>query len=991
MQLYRGDLLPGCYEEWILPERDRLRQLFLSAAQSLIELLEQERAYGDAIAVALQLLRQDSLHEATYRQLMRLYALRGDRAAALRAYHTCAQLMERELGTEPGAMTRAVYTSLMQSESAPEPPGVPQATHRVEAPLQGRKAEWRLLQKVWNMATGGIVGSQAGCPQLVLLTGEAGIGKTRLARELELWVSRLGMATASARCYTALGHLAYAPVTSWLRCDALQTNLSALDPTALTEIARLVPEVLAAQPRLAPPGAMTEDWQRQFFFAALARAVLSARQPLLLLLDDLQWCDQETLQWLHYLLHAASAARLLLVGTVRVEETSPEHPLLAFLSALQRENLVTEVSLGPLTLEETGALAASLLLQHPRTDRSNGETLTLPLAPIDQGGLSRKIPDRPGDFAADNVFTTFTGESLYRETEGNPLFVVEMVRASIQNKDSGVPASQRSLLTRSASQLPTTVQAVFVTRLAQLSARARTVANIAAVIGREFAFSVLARVSGESAEDLVQGLDELWQRRMVREHGGEMANAYDFSHDKLREQIYATLSPAHRRLLHQRVAEAFKDVYSADQAAVCGQIAAHYERAGLAAQAIPFYQQAGQVAGRIYAHAEALHAFEQAATLLGQMPAGLPWQTIVQVFISLGDTHADLSSHEDARQAYQRAMLSVPPEEPIWQARLHWKIATTWTYTFAQKDDPLRARSFQAFEEAERILTRVAEPAHPAWRDEWLALQFARAWRGSADEIEAALDKARPVVEQHGTQEQRKLLAEAVGVRNAIRDRFVIPPQRVAAWRAAIAALEPTENETQRGMDLALLGIGLLSAAQFEEAEQQLRHALRLGERTGNAWVQQNCLTFLPFTLRSRGQVEEVRRILAQAESRGIALNNRILAGHRAWLAWRDGDLVLAESCGRASIQELQSRQVRPNPFLWAGRWPLIGVALAREQIAAAIDDVRLLFDSTQQPPREPLAELLTAVLQAWDTGEQEQARALLQQTLPLATEMGYL
>jgi len=131
---------------------------------------------------------------------------------------------------------------------------------------------------------------------------------------------------------------------------------------------------------------------------------------------------------------------------------------------------------------------------------------------------------------------------------------------------------------------------------------------------------------------------------------------------------------------------------------------------------------------------------------------------------------------------------------------------------------------------------------------------------------------------------------------NAIRDHYVIPPHRVAAWRATIAEMEPTENEVQRGIDLTMLGIGLLCASQFDEAEEQLRHALRLGERTGDAWVQHNCLTFLPFIFRQRGQVEELRYILAQAQSSGVAPNNRILSGHAAWIAWRDDDLILAET-----------------------------------------------------------------------------------------------
>ncbi|HAT46742.1 MAG TPA: 6-hydroxy-D-nicotine oxidase, partial [Ktedonobacter sp.] len=111
----------------------------------------------------------------------------------------------------------------------------------------------------------------------------------------------------------------------------------ALDPAWITEIARLVPEVLAKRPELPRPAPMTEGWQRQHFFEALAHAVLNARQPLLLLLDDLQWCDNETLEWVHYLLRFAPGAHLLLIGTVRAEETLPGHPLVAFLGAIQRE------------------------------------------------------------------------------------------------------------------------------------------------------------------------------------------------------------------------------------------------------------------------------------------------------------------------------------------------------------------------------------------------------------------------------------------------------------------------------------------------------------------------------------------------------------------------------------------------------------------------------------------------------------------------------
>jgi len=324
--LYRGDLLPSCYDEWILPERDRLHQLFLQSAERLIALLDQERDYAAAIALAQRLLRHDPLHEATYRQLMHFYALRGDRAAALRVYHTCVTVLERELAAEPGEATRQAYESLLQSDTSPRPATGPLAPRGGGAPLVGRKQEWRDLQAVWRKAASGIAVPPTGYPRMVVLSGEAGIGKTKLAEELLAWVSRQGMTTASARCYAAQGRLAYAPVTAWLHADAIQTRLSALDKVWLTEVARLLPDLLTRRPGLPRPNPMTEGWQRQHFFEALARALLDAPQPLLLLLDDLQWCDSETLEWLHYLLHFETRAHLLLMGTVRSEETPPDTP-----------------------------------------------------------------------------------------------------------------------------------------------------------------------------------------------------------------------------------------------------------------------------------------------------------------------------------------------------------------------------------------------------------------------------------------------------------------------------------------------------------------------------------------------------------------------------------------------------------------------------------------------------------------------------------------
>ena len=154
-----------------------------------------------------ELLRHDPLREESHRRLMRLHDARGDRARALRAYHACAAALERELGVEPSPATRAAYESLL--------PGVPEPAASGRPPLIGRAAERARLTELWRAA-------EAGRAQLLLVTGEPGIGKTRLVEELRAWCAHRGAVTAEGRSYRAEGALAYGPVVAWLRAHKLR-------------------------------------------------------------------------------------------------------------------------------------------------------------------------------------------------------------------------------------------------------------------------------------------------------------------------------------------------------------------------------------------------------------------------------------------------------------------------------------------------------------------------------------------------------------------------------------------------------------------------------------------------------------------------------------------------------------------------------------------------------------------------------------------------
>ena len=574
VSLYGADLLPGCYDDWITAERERLRLLYLQALGHLIELLEAQGDLAAAMHWSHRFIAYDPLNESGCRRLMRLLAATGDRIGAIRAYHTHASGLERELGVAPSAESRDMYERLLGAAGETAADAEPQPVSNAAHAFVGREREWDRLRESWRRAV-------AGESAFALIVGEAGIGKTRFSEEMLVWTSQQGATTARARCYAAEGRLSLAPVTEWLRSDGVRPYLSRLEPVWLTEVSRLLPELASEYPSLPPHAPIVEYGHRQRFFEALARAVLAAPQPLSLFIDDLQWCDQETLEWLHFLLRFDAAARLLVIGAARDDELPADHPLPALLHSLRHRGSFSEIALQPLDAAETARLASAL---------------------------------------ANHELNVATAMRLYHETEGNPLFVIETIRAAAQKAPEGMRDDAPGDSPMDASpQLPPRVRAVIAARLAQLSPQARELASLAATIGREFRLDVLLRASKGDEDDIVRALDELWRRRIVRD---QLATTYDFTHDKLREVAYGETSLAQRRLNHRRIAQALRDVDPGDTDPVSGQIASHFDRAGLVAEALPFYYRAAETAREVYANDDSIAYLVRALELMQGVPAG---------------------------------------------------------------------------------------------------------------------------------------------------------------------------------------------------------------------------------------------------------------------------------------------------------------------------------------------------------------------------------
>ena len=895
VELYRGDLLPGYYDEWILPERERLHQLFLRALEQLILLLEQERDYPAAIHYAQRLLRDDPLHEATYRHLMRLYAVNGERAAAIRTYHACATILEREMAVAPGKPTRELYEQLLQKDVPSINAAPPSAALVTAVRLVGRQQEWSQLQIAWQNAT-------AGKPLLVVLSGEAGIGKTRLAEELLTWVDRQGMTTASARCYAAEGKLAYAPITSWLHMDALRRTLTTLPDTWLMEVARFVPALLTQRPDLPVPGPLRESWQRQHLFEALARAVLGASQPLLLLLDDLQWCDQETLEWLHYLLRFDPRARVLIIGTLRPEEVIREHPLATLLASLRSSRQVTEIVLEPLNASETASLASEVTRQQ----------------------LTPKLVT-----------------DLYQETEGNPLFIVETMRMgveAIRAKEHLSPAEPQR------ANLPPTVQAVIAARLEQLSPQARDVVSLAATIGRAFTFAVLVQASSYDEDTLVGGLDELWQRRIVREQG---VDGYDFSHDKLREVAYASLSTARKRLLHRHVFEALQTLH-----APAAQLAQHAKAAGLFESAFRLSVAAGDEARRLFARSEARMHYINALDCLSHLSVS------TQNRSGRTDTVPQKVNLSPSTEAPERNHVQLNEVEALVKA-----LSTT-----AEADN-----------ERQLSLARIYE---------WIArMHYYR------NDRRAALNIFHSMLAEAQEVGDKELIAISSGMIGRILVHQGYFGQARPFLVQAIAAVERATNWTEYVDATGYLGIVRAGRGEYKVGVQTVQHALEAHHLTADAFCHSHLAVMCIIGGDLGHALEESRAMLSVAEQVGDRFAMYIGYGIRAWVEVRLGqhEEALADMVQQQALARIlgEQRLILEDMFaafkaeiaLQAGR-PEEALALAEEAIAHAqtIDGkyaeglaqrVQGLALAACNPPRwEDAKAHIAASLQAFETGE---------------------
>jgi len=616
--LYQDDYLASDpYADWAQNERERLRERYFAALLTLGELQANAGDYTAAMAGVRLIIARDPVREKAYQALMRYQAETGDSAAALLTYERCRTVLADELGADPSPLTQAWHQRILNGEisvllppatPAPAPTGVAVPPKRLHLPAQaflppldaetralfvGRAHEVALVKATIEKAL-------AGQGSLLLLEGEAGVGKTHLAHHLLQWAAGQGATVISTACQPLEQGLPFTPLSDGLGryLQALpDTLLQQLPMASLAQLAQLVPSLQDRLPALPLPklesiGNSDENRQRLVNGLIGLLTTLAAARPLLFFLDDVQWADGETLAVVSRL-----APRL---------ETLPLFLLLAYRSS---------------DLAENGALVTLL----HGLKRVNPQVV-LPLARFAEGEVANFvnhfIRDEPAHQLPDPLRRQLVA-LLYQQTQGNGLFVTEALRDWQERVRTEAPGGWQQVAPRWAADPQTAlaleqnprIQEIIVERMGRLPGSARNLLRLCAVIGRDFSLDLLEQVA---PQDPLADLELLLQRKFLIELPSDRI---DFSHQIVRQVAYDQLSVLQRRRFHLRVAEALAASPRAAEAPT--EIAFHYRQAGSSHQ--PLVAQYSVLAGerllRTYGFHQALPWFDAALALLPQLDA----------------------------------------------------------------------------------------------------------------------------------------------------------------------------------------------------------------------------------------------------------------------------------------------------------------------------------------------------------------------------------
>jgi DNA-binding SARP family transcriptional activator/tetratricopeptide (TPR) repeat protein len=814
-RLYAGDYLPeDLYEDWAAERREALKRIWADLEFALAAQYEQYGQPEAALRELQRLVDADHCNERAARELMRLLIGSGRRPDALRVFQRLEESLRAELGVDPSdelltlrRQAGSAEFSLATGGSAslfacaypfPEP-----------SELIGRDGELARLQRILSR------GRNAG--QVVFLEAPAGSGKSAVVGALIRHAQKAGVLCLAGGCYVERGVVPLGPLH-----DALMDYLLAQPPDRVrSQLGPVAVDLAAFVPELryhlnlpeAPPVDAASERMRQFGTILAFLRSLAEHSPVLLCLEDIHAADMATLQIVHYLARHTRRLPVVLVCTFRTDDTSPAaEPLARVVAALARERLAEQLRLDPLDSRQTARLTGSLL----------------------GGSISTSLSDW-----------------LHATTEGNPLFIEQLVLALREQEQIDQRDGMWERSSTAAHSLPTIINALISQRFERLSARTRETLAMAAVLGQAFDYAALLACLVPRAEaDLLADLEDALGAQLVR----ETPTGYAFGHALLHESMYWSLSAPRRMLLHARAGEILEHLARDQALAHAPELARHFSLAGqsvaVRAKALAYSLEAGRRAAALFSHREALHHFTQASQLIETSADQETAEARLAALEGRGHAERELAQWLACIVSFRRVLeLS---DDPLRRARARGVIAYALQHT---------GDTVAAVDEADAGLAELDTAAHgPEIQVARLRLQLDKAlpWflRGRFGELLALGQQMLRVAVELDQPHPLNWAHTALGMAHGGQGRIGRALEHQAL---ALAAAERTGDKIHLAVTHESLGITCYRGGQFAAARVHLERALALYRESARDSRAVNTLQALGRLLLAEGSVESAR------------------------------------------------------------------------------------------------------------------------------------
>ena len=635
--LYGGDLMPEEQGSWCVAAREGLRLRWHGMLLALAEAQAAHRLFDAAASTLIQLLTADPCHEEAARRLMGLLDRQGRRSEALRLYERLRAALQEGLDVEPATETVALAEALRagtaprQRQTRPTEPAAAESARQTTPALVGRVRELDQLRAA-------MLAARDGRGQIVLLTGTAGIGKSRIAGESATIATILGFTVLSGRAAESEQGLPYAPIAEVLHSYIHTCPRGALsrDLAGAEAVRTIVPEVAAIVPNLTelpPPEDPGAERQRLWMAVRTLLAAVTARRPLLAILEDLHVADKESLELLAFLVHRSRELRLVLLATMQGDVLPEGHPLFLLVREGQHEGTLTLVPVAGLSTEESVEMARQQL---------------------------------------GAVISAAQAAALHDQCGGNPLFINELLALLREPVRQGGDTLLDAVVAGTAA-LPSTILLTLRHRLEQRSPDCRTLLRIGAVIGERFPLDLLARVTGLEPEAFDRALDEAVERGLLRADTTGIPGHYALAHSLLRRVLYEELAPAQQRHLHAQIGAALAEAASQGGPPNVAAIAHHYALSDDHRAAVRWLERAGDHAAGVHALAAAQAHYGKAHHLLAQA-AALPTAdgepaVLAHLSEKLGNLLLLEGEYAAAQVYFARARMLVHDGEPRVESR----------------------------------------------------------------------------------------------------------------------------------------------------------------------------------------------------------------------------------------------------------------------------------------------------------------------------------